>query len=488
MINRILIRIKVVQILYSYLLSRSEFKINVAPDGSSRDRRFAYAVYLDMLILIQELSGYRINNPDRGVFALDVDKYIRTNRVGKALSDNHVLKEITFKNASDFALLKPIIAKLRDSILDSTIYKDYTRKRSRTLEDDVKFWTVVLETIVLKSPEVTQVLRANPGFSLTGLHHGIMDAVDTLRSYSDTRYAYQKAKNELEESLNEAYELYLAMFVLITELTDEQNDRLEAAKAKYLATAEDLNPDTKLVDNLFVAYLRDNEVLKEFVDKSKFTWVSSPGLLKSLLDSILASDLYRNYIAEPEHTWTGDCEFWRDVMRNIIIPSDSIDEALEVMSIFWNDDLSTVGTFILKTIRKFSASSAQGLDVDFLPQYKDDEDAAFGGKLFTLTVENRELYRSYIEQFISNDWDPERLAFMDIVIMMVAIAEIVNFPAIPIPVSLNEYIEIANMYSTRRSGPFINGILYSVVKKLSDEGRLSKPFGVATDSETQTKE
>jgi N utilization substance protein B len=135
-----------------------------------------------------------------------------------------------------------------------------------------------------------------------------------------------------------------------------------------------------------------------------------------------------------------------------------------------------MGTFTLKTIRRY-ALAENPAEVTFLPQFKDEEDSQFALKLFTFAVQNREQYREYIDKFISRDWDPERLAFMDIVIMLVAIAEILNFPAIPLPVSLNEYIEIANAYSTRRSGPFINGILYSVVKMLVDEGKLQKPFG-----------
>ena len=157
------------------------------------------------------------------------------------------------------------------------------------------------------------------------------------------------------------------------------------------------------------------------------------------------------------------------------MPSDALDDALESMSIYWNDDISIVGTFALKTIRRF-AQAEPDEPLDFLPPFKDDEDAAFGDELFTHAVKECDRYRAYIDRFISSEWDIDRLAFMDIVIMISAIAEIVHFQAIPVPVSLNEYIEIANNYSTRRSGPFINGILYSVVKMLADEGILNKPF------------
>ena len=134
--------------------------------------------------------------------------------------------------------------------------------------------------------------------------------------------------------------------------------------------------------------------------------------------------------------YVADCEFWRNVMRTIILPSDDLAEALEAKSIFWNDDLSIMGTFVLKTIKQFAGS--QDKEVKFLPQYKDEEDENFGPDLFRYAVENRETYRSYIDRFInSSQWDPERLAFMDIVIMIAAIAELINYPAIPVPVTMN---------------------------------------------------
>ncbi len=485
MINRILIRIKVVQILYSYLLSRSEFKIDAAPQGTSRDRRFAYAVYLDMLCLIQELSGVRTNNPERRLPAIDVHPKLKANRVARALADNPTLKEITYRNISDLNVFGALLQRLSDKITSTSCFTEYAHKRTHTLDDDVRLWTVLLETTVLKDSEVVAALRSNPEFSLTGLHYGIMQTVDTLKAYGDARSMYQKAKKELEESLDKGYELYYALFVLMIELTAEQADRIESAKNKYLATAEDLNPDTRLVDNRFVRFLSENEELQKFRKDHPYTWVDSSNFLKKMLDDILESDVYAEYVGRESTDWESDCEFWRSALRSVVLPSDALGDAIESKSIYWNDDVATVGTFALKSIRHF-ASSEEGKGVRFLSQFKDDEDAEFGAKLFNLAIENREKYREYIDRFISPDWDPDRLAFMDIVIMTVAIAEIMNFPGIPIPVSMNEYVEIANIYSTRRSGPFINGILFSVAKMLADEGLLSKPLGQSHDGGDKT--
>ncbi len=482
MINRILIRIKVVQILYSYLLSRNEFRIDAAPDNPTRDRRFAYAVYLDMLLLIQELSGIRTNVA--GALApAEPDRKLATNRVGRALASNDALKAITARDRADYDLLRPVMGELAAAITSSAAYGDYSRRRSRDLDEDVRFWVVMLETTILKSPALTQALRANPDFSLTGLHHGIYAAAETLRSYTAPRAAVGKARRDLQASLDKARDLYYALLALIVDITDELAYRQETAKSKYLPTSADLNPDTRMVDNRLARFLADEPELQAYLKDHPADWAADAGLLGSLLDLILASDTYKAYMEAPATDWAADCEFWRDVMRHVVLPSDALAEAMEAKSVYWNDDINIIGTFLLKTLRRLGQSPEGEAAADtFLPQFKDEEDAAFGARLFDFAVKGREQYRADIDRFISADWDPERLAFMDMVIMITALAEVVNFPAIPIPVSLNEYIEIANAYSTPRSGAFINGILYSVIREMVEQGVVLKPFGTAAPS------
>jgi N utilization substance protein B len=178
-------------------------------------------------------------------------------------------------------------------------------------------------------------------------------------------------------------------------------------------------------------------------------------------------------MAAPATTYAADCEFWRNIMRNVVFTSDELAEALEEKSVYWNDDLQIIGTFVLKTIKQ-SANAPEDA-IKMLPQYKDEEDSRFGNELFIDSVKNREVYRSYIDSLINvGNWDPERIAFMDIVIMTTAISELINYPAIPLAVTMNEYVEIANTYSAAKSGQFINGILYNVVNKLREEGKINK--------------
>ena len=186
-----------------------------------------------------------------------------------------------------------------------------------------------------------------------------------------------------------------------------------------------------------------------------------------------------------------DAAFWRDIMKTIVFPSDELADTMETMSVFWNDDIAIMSTFALKTMRRSYASidndntveedgeelagSCAGGSIELLPKFMNEDDEAFGAELFEFVIQNRDKYRALIDGFIdTTQWDTERLAYMDIVIMMAAIAEIINYPSIPLPVTLNEYIEIANDYSTARSGSFVNGILYSVVKKLGEEGVITK--------------
>ncbi|MDE6085978.1 MAG: transcription antitermination protein NusB, partial [Muribaculaceae bacterium] len=266
--------------------------------------------------------------------------------------------------------------------------------------------------------------------------------------------------------------LYHLLLLLPVEITQLQKQRILSAKEKYVPTSSDLNPNTRFIDNAFVKLVAESDEMADYIKARPINFDVHFPQVKQLLDSILASKVYEEYMEMETTDRAKDCEFWRKVMKSIILPSDSLIEMLENGSIYWNDDLEIMGTFALKTIKQTAAYNGP---LKLLPKFKDDEDANFGIKLFLDTIHNRETYRGYIDKFIDpKQWDSDRLAFMDIVIMMVAISEIINFPAIPIPVTMNEYIEIANSYSTARSGQFINGMLFSIVKYLRSEGIILK--------------
>lgn len=493
MINRSLIRIKTVQILYSYLLTRSDFKLEPAPvpGESSRDKRFAYSVYLDLIVLLLKLSGMPLG-PGSGM-VLNADTALAKNKVGKALRDDAALTGLFATGRKDLQRLYSVLSDILASVQASAAYNDYKRKRKLDMSDDVRFWSTIFATTIAKHKGLERVMRRDENFSHVGFDAGMKMFLDTLASFDDTRATYRKARTDLDKSLSLAYSLYHALLMLPLRITEVHEKRLDANKNKYLPTPEDLNPNMRLADNLFVKALADCTALAEYVDENPdadpATWRDSDIMLNRMLDSVLATDAYKEYIETPAGDFATDAAFWREMMRTVIIPGEDIAEALETKSVFWNDDLAIMSTFALKTIRRsYAAPALEGEEADnaddpgqvtgtiaLLPKFMNSADETFGAELFEYVVQNRDTYRTYIDRFIdTKQWDTERLAFMDIVIMQAAIAELINYPSIPVPVTLNEYIEIANDYSTQRSGQFINGMLYSITKYLNEEGVIQK--------------
>ncbi len=478
MINRVLIRIKVVQMLYSYLLTRNEFKIQPSPGPeATRDARFAYRLYLDLIMLVIELSGRKGGGHSPAMMAaLGRNRFLSSSPVAIALHLDEQIRVATHPAHEDMPAFDAALAAIFRALEESEDFQSFSRKRDHSLSLDVDFWGWALTNVISKSPEFLEAARSLPDFTLTGYSRAFEMLRATIASYSDNREGLHKANKDLETSLTHAYNLYNSLLMLAVRLTDLQEQRLEAAKHKYMPSEADLHPDTRFVDNAFVGALRANPQLIAYGKDNAIDWLDEDSdTLRLLLNAILESDIYRRYMAEPLTTWEGDCNLWRELFKKVILPSDALLEALESKSIFWNDDLEIMGTFVIKTIKRFASSKEEGTDVELLPEYKDDEDRRFGPELFDNAVGHREEYRGLIDRFINGEqWDPERLAFMDVVVMMTAIAELLTFPAIPVAVTLNEYIEIANSYSTPRSGHFINGVLYSVINYLKAEGRLHK--------------
>lgn len=280
-----------------------------------------------------------------------------------------------------------------------------------------------------------------------------------------------EAEKELLHSLKKGHELYYALLQLMIDLTDLQARRLEMARNKYLPTEEDRNPNMRFVENHFIKALRNNPDYTEHYKDQPFSWdIVADDFLRRMLDAIVASDTYHEYMNGPFNNEELDCELWRTLFKNIIAPSDDLTETIENLSLYWNEELNVEATFVLKTIKQFRSGSE---NIKLLPMYKDDEDRQFALDLFHNTLQNAKLYRSYIDRFTKN-WEIDRIAFMDVVIMMIAISELIKMPSIPTVVTLNEYIELAKTYSTEQSGTFVNGVLDAIVKELKKEHVITK--------------
>jgi N utilization substance protein B len=193
--------------------------------------------------------------------------------------------------------------------------------------------------------------------------------------------------------------------------------------------------------------------------------------VRKILAQIEESEIYQAYMDSEDDSYDTERELWRKIYRTLIERNADLDAVLEEKSLYWNDDKEVVDTFVLKTIKRFDP--ANGDSQELLPEYTDDEDKEYAQKLFHATIVNADQYQRYMTE-ASRNWDFSRLAYMDVVIMQLAIAEMMTFPNIPVNVTINEYVSLAKLYSTSRSGGYINGMLDAIARHLIDKGILLK--------------
>lgn len=281
-----------------------------------------------------------------------------------------------------------------------------------------------------------------------------------------------KAVKNLKFSIQQTYSLYNYLLLLIVDETEYISQRIDAARHKNLPTEEDLNPNTRFIDNKFAAVLKSNLDLQDYISDHKFSWTENyPEILKDMYEFIQAHDSYKEYMAAESTTFDDDKEIWRTLMKDFVIESESLEAMLEDYSIFWNDDMEVVLSFVLKTIRRMS--DKDGAAQKLLPMYREADDEAFGVKLFRNALINKDEYTELIDKN-TKGWDIDRVAFMDKTILLIAVAELLNFPTIPVNVTMNEYIELSKSYSSDKSPAFINGVLDNIVKDLTANNKLTK--------------
>ncbi len=289
--------------------------------------------------------------------------------------------------------------------------------------------------------------------------------------YQNKNKDLRSLEKELLFGLQKSYDLYYYLLLLMIEITKAYESKVETRRNKLLPTEEDLNPNLKLLENVFIKQLEENRQLIKYLNDYPMTWSEHDGFVKKLLEEILESEIYLNYSNDNASNYNSDKEFWRQIFRQFIYNNETLDEILEDESIYWNDDIEIIQSFTLKTIRQFS--EAAGEDQQLLPMFRSDEDKNFALKLLHNTILSESKYRELIEKH-ADKWDFDRIAFMDMIIMQVALAEIHTFEDIPTSVSMNEYIELSKAYSTPKSGTFINGVLDGIVTSLKDQNIIFK--------------
>jgi N utilization substance protein B len=259
--------------------------------------------------------------------------------------------------------------------------------------------------------------------------------------------------------------------MLPAELCDYALRMIEMRKQKNFPTEEELNPNLRFVSNRLIGKLKLNRDLADYIKKNKVTWMNSQELVKNIYQSMVESEVYKNYLSSVDDNFQNDRKFFEDFFAEVLLKSEFVFNEFEEQSIYWNDDLDFVVSMVIKTLKKFRDDESTNDHLSSL--YKDDEDKEFTVKLFRKTLANSQENRKTIETYTKN-WDVERVATMDILIMELALTELTEFPSVPIKVSLNEYIELAKYYSTQRSSVFINGVLDRITKDFKEQGKILK--------------
>ena len=279
------------------------------------------------------------------------------------------------------------------------------------------------------------------------------------------------AEKELLLSLSRAYDLYNSMLLLMIELNRMALRMLEMrqSRAKRLGENDLMSP--KFVENRFMKQLEANKQLREYKDNQRFDWADQEEYVRSLYGKIEESEFYKAYMSSGKDSYEEDREIWRLIYRHLICNNEELDAVLEEADLYWNDDKVIVDTFVLKTINRFTPESTA--EQPLMPQYKDTSDQEFATCLLEKAIENKEYYYNLIAS-TTRKWDIKRVALMDRIILQLALAEIISFPDIPVSVSINEYVEIAKMYSTSKSGKYINATLDNIAKRLIEENKLIK--------------
>ncbi len=287
----------------------------------------------------------------------------------------------------------------------------------------------------------------------------------------DGKSSLKKAEKELFFSIEKTFDLYHYLMLLLIAVADYAKSRIELAKNKKVPTYNDLHPNTKFIDNLIIAQLENNAQLSQYVSTKKLSWIRYPEFIKGLYAKTQKSNCYIQYMNNGSSSYEIDKSFICNWYKDVVAQYDPLYQNLEEQSIYWNDEPEFVIGIIIKTIKKFTESDGESSVL--LPLYKSSDDEQFARKLLHKVVLHNKEYQLLIEKY-SKNWDIDRIAFLDILLMQMAIAEGIEFSSIPIKVTLNEYLELAKFYSTSKSNIFINGILDKIFVYLRENNQIKK--------------
>ena len=296
-------------------------------------------------------------------------------------------------------------------------------------------------------------------------------AVQLTYAYFQNGYHnIENAEKEFLFSLSKAYHLYNTLLLLVVAVTKMARKRYDVAAARADREGQE-RPSDRFAFNKFATQLEENTMLRTFVEEQRNVWDDKVEFVKNLFLRIEESEMYQEFMASDDDSYDAHRELWRKIYKYFVEDNEDLSALLEEESLYWNDDKEIVDSFVLKTIKRFDEKN--GKNQELLPEYTDVEDREYARRLFRAAIMNSDQYQRYMTE-ASRNWDFSRLAYMDVVIMQLAIAEMLTFPAIPVSVTLNEDVELAKEYSTGRSAGYINGMLDTIARHLINTNKMHK--------------
>ena len=278
------------------------------------------------------------------------------------------------------------------------------------------------------------------------------------------------SEKNLVLSIDRAYDLYFHLLALVPEIAEYAAERIRIGENKKLPTYDDLHPNRKFVENKVIARLAEDEGLQAELKARKLSWANHRDLIVALYNALIRQTFYQKYMASEERSFRQDAQLVSDIYMTMLEEFEPLEAALEAQSVLWNDDLGYLLTMVSRTVLSMRESHES---IKMLPQFKSEEDLDYAKSLLRNSIASYERISLLLDNAMNN-WDIERVALMDKIILVTAIAEAENFPSIPVRVTMNEYIDIAKCYSTESSGGFINGLLDRIIARLTDEGKIVK--------------
>ncbi|MDX9904182.1 MAG: transcription antitermination factor NusB [Bacteroidales bacterium] len=305
----------------------------------------------------------------------------------------------------------------------------------------------------------------------------------------------EEAEQELMLSVRKSYDLYHYLLLLLIALSDMAREKVVLSRAKNIPSPEDINPNTRFAENRVISQLRKNEQLHRYAEatpalwtrKDRITgfrslsrwlgtrglsWSEHPGIVRMIYNEMTQWESYRAYMSSPDDSYKADRSFIKELVTKLLPASGELAASLEEQSVYWNDDLFFVVSMIRNSVGKFRESD-DGSSIAMPTLFTSEDDEKFVKILLRKAILNSEKNSALIDSHTTN-WEVERIALMDQLVMHLAVTELVEFPEVPVKVTLNEYIEIAKDYCTAKSSTFVNGILDKIVREMRADGSFVK--------------